>query len=67
MRWRRLGSAMISVFLTLTFLAHQTMISADAVLRTFYRRTFSGQRLLEWETAAEAELTPASGPSSTCC
>ncbi len=51
-----LGTAMVSVFLTLTFLAHQTMISADAVLRTFYRRMVSRQRLLEWETAAEAEL-----------
>ena len=48
--------AMVSVVLTLTFLAHQTLISADAVLRTFYRRMVSRQRLLEWETAAEAEL-----------
>ncbi len=51
-----LGTAMVSVFLTLTFLAHQTMISVDAVLRTFYRRMVSKERLLEWETAAEAEL-----------
>ena len=48
--------SMINVFLTLTFLAHQTLISADAVLRTYYRRTVSRQRLLEWETAAQAEL-----------
>ncbi len=47
---------MVSVFLTLTFLAHQTLISADAVFRTFYRRMVSRQRLLEWETAAEAEV-----------
>ncbi len=51
-----LGKAMVSVFLTMTFLAHQTLISADAVFRTFYRRLVSRQRLLEWETAAEAEL-----------
>jgi cyclic beta-1,2-glucan synthetase len=51
-----LGRSMVSVFLTLTFLAYQTMISADAVLRTFYRRWISQQRLLEWETAAQAEL-----------
>jgi cyclic beta-1,2-glucan synthetase len=49
-------ATMVSVFLTLTFLAHQTMISADAVFRTFYRRLVSKQRLLEWETAAEAEV-----------
>ena len=51
-----LGKAMVGVVLTLTFLAHQTLISIDAVLRTFYRRMVSRQRLLEWETAAEAEL-----------
>ncbi|MGA7459302.1 MAG: glucoamylase family protein, partial [Candidatus Korobacteraceae bacterium] len=51
-----LGKAMVSVFLTLVFLAHQTLISIDAVFRTFYRRLISRQRLLQWETAAEAEL-----------
>jgi len=51
-----LGKAMVSVFLTLTFLAHQALISIDAVFRTFYRRMISRQRLLQWETAAEAEL-----------
>ncbi len=51
-----LGKAMVTVFLTLTFLAHQALISADAVLRTFYRRMISRQRLLQWETAAEAEM-----------
>jgi hypothetical protein len=51
-----LGKALVGVFLTMTFLAHQTLISIDAVCRTFYRRMVSRQRLLEWETAAEAEL-----------
>jgi hypothetical protein len=51
-----LGKAMVNVFLTLTFLAHQALISADAVFRTYYRRLVSRQRLLEWETAAEAEM-----------
>jgi len=51
-----LGSATVSVFLTLTFLAHQALLSLDAVLRTLYRRAVSRRRLLEWETAAEAEL-----------
>ncbi len=50
-----LVSSMVGVFLTLTFLAHQALLSADAVLRTWYRRMVSRQRLLEWETAAEAE------------
>ncbi len=51
-----LARSMVSVFLTLTFLAHHSLISADAVLRTFYRRMISRNRLLEWETAAQAEL-----------
>ena len=50
------GSATLSVFLTLAFLAYQALLSGDAVLRTLYRRIVSRRRLLEWETAAEAEL-----------
>jgi len=46
----------ISVLLTLIFLLHQTLVSLDAVVRTLVRRLFTRQRLLEWETAAEAEL-----------
>jgi hypothetical protein len=48
--------AIFNVGLTLIFLAHQALISFDAVLRTYYRRLVSRQRLLEWETAAQAEL-----------
>ena len=44
-----------SVFLSLVFLAHQMLVSMDAVVRTLVRRMFTRQRLLEWETAAEAE------------
>ena len=51
-----LFTANISVLLTLTFLLHQTLVSLDAVVRTLVRRLFTRQRLLEWETAAEAEL-----------
>src|SRR5579863_1295036 len=46
----------INVFLMLTFLAHQMLISLDAVVRTLVRRMVTQQRMLEWETAAEAEL-----------
>ncbi len=51
-----LGTAMVNEFLALTFLAHQTLLSVDAVFRTFHRRMVSRQRLLEWETAAQAEM-----------
>jgi cyclic beta-1,2-glucan synthetase len=51
-----LFTANFSVFLNLVFLAHQMLVSMDAVVRTLVRRMFTRQRLLEWETAAEAEI-----------
>lgn len=51
-----LGTANFSVLLTLIFLVHQTLVSMDAVVRTMVRRMYTRQRLLEWETAAEAEM-----------
>jgi len=48
-------SSSINVLLTITFLAHQALISLDAVVRTLIRRWVTRHRLLEWETAAEAE------------
>ena len=38
------------------FLAHQMLISLDAVVRTLVRRMVTRQRLLQWETAPEAEI-----------
>jgi cyclic beta-1,2-glucan synthetase len=46
----------MNVFLTLTFLADQMLLSLDAVVRTLVRRILTRQRLLQWETAAEAEM-----------
>src|SRR5579875_3088362 len=43
--------------LNLIFLPHQTMLTIDAIVRSLVRRFITGQRLLEWETAAEAEST----------
>ena len=45
-----------TVLLSLTLLAHQTLLSLDAVVRALVRRLVTRERLLEWETAAEAEL-----------
>ena len=50
-----LFSANFTVLLTLTLLAHQTLLSLDAVVRTLVRR-ITHERMLEWETAAQAEL-----------
>jgi cyclic beta-1,2-glucan synthetase len=49
-------NASIANWLTVTFLAHQALLSMDAVVRTMVRRFITRQRLLQWETAAEAEL-----------
>jgi len=46
----------VTGLLTLTFLAHQALLSMDAVVRTMVRRVVTRQRLLQWETAAQAEL-----------
>jgi cyclic beta-1,2-glucan synthetase len=45
-----------TVLLTLTLLAHQTLLSLDAVVRALVRYLITRKNLLEWETAAEAEL-----------
>ena len=49
-------TAHINLFFTLTFLAHQMLLSLDAVTRALVRRWVTHRRLLEWETAAETEL-----------
>jgi cyclic beta-1,2-glucan synthetase len=45
-----------TVLLTLTLLAHQMLLSVDAVVRALVRHLVTRQRQLEWETAAEAEI-----------
>ena len=51
-----LYTANVNLFFTLTFLAHQMLISLDAMVRALVRRFVTQSHLLEWETAAEAEL-----------
>jgi cyclic beta-1,2-glucan synthetase len=45
----------VVVFLQLVFLLHQSMLSLDAIWRSMMRVFVTKKRLLEWETAAEAE------------
>ncbi|HTA22943.1 MAG TPA: glucoamylase family protein [Terriglobales bacterium] len=54
--WNAFLDANITDWLTITFLAHQALLSMDAVVRTLVRRLLTRQRLLQWETAAQAEL-----------
>jgi hypothetical protein len=46
----------VSIFLNIAFLAHQALVALDAIVRTIIRSTITHSRLLEWETATEAEL-----------
>ncbi|MBV8817588.1 MAG: glycosyl transferase, partial [Acidobacteriaceae bacterium] len=47
----------------LAFLLHQALLMSDAILRTLYRRLVSNRKLLEWESAAQAELGGSKGLS----
>ncbi|HEX4227076.1 MAG TPA: glucoamylase family protein [Bryobacteraceae bacterium] len=46
----------ISILLNIAFLSHQALVAMDAIVRTIVRSYFTHSRLLEWETATEAEL-----------
>ena len=47
---------LFSTALNFAFLAHQTLLMFDAIVRSLVRSFVTGDRLLEWETAAEAEM-----------
>ncbi len=49
-------TAHVNILLNVAFLAHQALVSLDAIIRTLIRSTITHTRLLEWETATEAEL-----------
>ncbi|HEY0784322.1 MAG TPA: glucoamylase family protein [Acidobacteriaceae bacterium] len=53
--WSGFWQGAFLTLLNLIYLPHTTMLSLDAILRALIRRLVTGQRLLEWETAAEAE------------
>jgi cyclic beta-1,2-glucan glucanotransferase len=43
-------------FIDLILLAHQMLLALDAVIRSFTRLLITGEALLEWESAAQAEF-----------
>jgi hypothetical protein len=45
----------VNVLFTLAFLSHQALVMLDAVCRTVVRMAVTKRKLLEWETAAQAE------------
>ncbi|HEV2276791.1 MAG TPA: glucoamylase family protein [Acidobacteriaceae bacterium] len=61
--WIGFQQSLLTTLLALAFLPHQTMTAIDAVVRSSVRRLVTGKRLLEWETAAQAET--ASSRTST--
>ena len=57
------GRAAVLTLLHLTLLFHQTLLTIDAVIRSLVRRFITGERMLEWETAAQSEMqTTQRGP-----
>lgn len=49
------ATGLASLLLTLAFLLHDALVCTDAIWRSLYRRVVSRERLLQWETAAQAE------------
>ncbi len=49
------GQGCFISLLNLVYLPHQTLMALDAISRSLVRSFITGQRLLEWETAAESE------------
>jgi cyclic beta-1,2-glucan synthetase len=49
------GHALLVALLELVLLPHKAVLAIDAVVRSLIRRLITGKRLLEWETAAQAE------------
>ena len=48
--------AALVVLLNLIFLPYQALLCLDAIIRALVRGFITGERLLEWETAAQAEV-----------
>ncbi len=51
------GRNLLITTLNLLLLPHQALLGLDAVLRSLVRGWITGERLLEWETAAQAETS----------
>ena len=49
------GTSLFFAVLNFAFLPHQMLLSVDAILRSLIRRFVTGNKLLEWETAAQSE------------
>jgi hypothetical protein len=50
------SDAVLVAVLRLVLLPHETLLAFDAIVRSLVRRFITGERLLEWETAAQTEM-----------
>jgi cyclic beta-1,2-glucan synthetase len=46
----------VNILFALVFLLHQALVTLDAIIRTLVRLVVTHKKLLQWETAAQAEL-----------
>ena len=53
--WSDFSNQVVAVVLRIALLFHQSLVTIDAVVRTLVRMTLTRKRLLQWETAADAE------------
>ena len=53
--WSDMKTIVPQIFFRFAFLAHESALTMDAIIRIFYRKFISGKRLLEWQTAAQSE------------
>jgi cyclic beta-1,2-glucan synthetase len=56
-----LSSSVRQFATALVMLPHQALVAGDAIVRTIYRLTVSHRRMLEWQTASQAEQATRSG------
>jgi hypothetical protein len=49
--------ASLVVLIRLVFLPYETLLAFDAIVRSLVRRFITGERLLEWEIAAQSEVS----------
>jgi len=49
------AGAHTTIMFRLAFLCHQSLVAVDAVVRTLIRMKYTRRKLLEWETASDAE------------
>jgi cyclic beta-1,2-glucan synthetase len=54
--WRGAADELLRAGVMVAFLPHQAWISADAIVRAWYRSHISRRHMLEWQTAEAAEV-----------